>query len=173
MNKTTELIKAIILLPITMLVLVPSLIIYLSRPFHLFCGLKFPEATFICGISLLLTSIGITFMLNTVFLFFTVGDGTPRPSEPPKHFVVAGPYGYVRNPMMLSALSILLGEVILFGSFPLLIYCFIFWVLNITYFIYVEESELAKRFGNDYLKYKKNVRRWIPRLKPWKPNNYP
>jgi protein-S-isoprenylcysteine O-methyltransferase Ste14 len=44
---------------------------------------------------------------------------------------------------------------------------FLFFAINHVYFILSEEPGLEKRFGQEYLEYKKNVPRWIPRLKPW------
>lgn len=170
MKKSAELVKAIILLPGSMLILIPSLILYSTRSFHFLCGVEFPQAWIIFGAAFFFSFVGISLAIKTVSLFATVGDGTPAPWAPPKHFVVRGPYCYVRNPMLFSAILILLGEAIFFGSLPVLFWCVIFWGMSTIYFILFEEHGLAKRFGNDYLEYKKNVRRWIPRLSPWKQN---
>jgi hypothetical protein len=40
-------------------------------------------------------------------------------------------------------------------------------ILNLIYIPLVKERGLAKRFGDDYLLYKRNVPRWIRRLTPW------
>lgn len=45
----------------------------------------------------------------------------------------------------------------------------IFFILNNIYFLLLEEPILEKKFGKDYLEYKKKVPRWIPRFKPYKP----
>lgn len=111
---------------------------------------------------------GLFVAFKTVSLFMTVGDGTPAPWAPPRKFVVEGPYRYVRNPMLLSVLAILITETCFLGSVPILAWCLVFWLINTLYFIYVEEPGLEKRFGPDYVEYKKHVRRWLPRLKPWK-----
>jgi protein-S-isoprenylcysteine O-methyltransferase Ste14 len=50
---------------------------------------------------------------------------------------------------------------------PLLGWFGIFVVVNAIYIPLAEEPGLAKRFGEDYLRYKQNVPRWIPRWKPW------
>jgi protein-S-isoprenylcysteine O-methyltransferase Ste14 len=105
----------------------------------------------------------------TVSLFMTEGQGTPAPWSPPKQFVVQGPYAFVRNPMILSVLSILIGEALFFGSIAILIWCFVFWMVNTVYFFYFEEPGLVKRFGREYEEYRKHVHRWIPRLRPWTP----
>jgi protein-S-isoprenylcysteine O-methyltransferase Ste14 len=36
------------------------------------------------------------------------------------------------------------------------------------YFIFVEERSMMQRFGSDYLRYKKHVPRWLPRLRPFR-----
>ncbi len=42
--------------------------------------------------------------------FALVGRGTPAPFDPPRQLVATGLYRWVRNPMYLSALSLLVGE---------------------------------------------------------------
>lgn len=79
-----------------------------------------------------------------------------------------GVYRHVRNPMMLGVFCILLGEAILFGSPWLLGWFGIFVAVNMIVIPLAEEPGLAKRFGDDYVRYKQNVPRWIPRLTPWK-----
>ena len=44
-----------------------------------------------------------------------------------------------------------------------------FFITNAIYMLLSEEPGLARRFGDDYLLYKKNVPRWIPRVTPWTP----
>jgi len=82
--------------------------------------------------------------------------------------VAEGPYRYLRNPMILGMYFILLGEAVLFWSLSLFFWVVIFFIANAVYIPLVEEKALLRRFGNDYSVYMKNVRRWIPRLTPWK-----
>jgi protein-S-isoprenylcysteine O-methyltransferase Ste14 len=89
------------------------------------------------------------------------------PWDPTRKLVVAGVYRYVRNPMILSVIMIEAGESFLFGSICLGLTALLFFVINHVYFILSEEPGLEKRFGLEYVEYKKNVPRWIPRLKPW------
>ncbi|MEN6496322.1 MAG: hypothetical protein ABFD16_18720, partial [Thermoguttaceae bacterium] len=58
-------------------------------------------------------------------------------------------------------------EAIFFGSWWLAVWFAVFVVTNMIYIPLVEEPGLAKRFGEDYVEYKQNVPRWIPRLTPW------
>jgi protein-S-isoprenylcysteine O-methyltransferase Ste14 len=71
--------------------------------------------------------------------------------------------------MITGALSMLLAETLLLKSWPIFLWLLVFFLLNSVYFPLVEERSLEKRFGADYLEYKKHVPRWIPRLTPWKP----
>lgn len=171
MNKNLELLKAIVVLPGIALVIIPASILYHTRPTGVLCNLECPHSILPLTAGVLFVLVGTILAFKTVTLFFTVGDGTPAPWAPPKHFVVQGPYRHVRNPMLLSVLGILIGEAVLFESFALLIWCIVFWVINTFYFIWFEEPGLAKRFGTEYLEYKKHVRRWLPRISPWKVSN--
>jgi protein-S-isoprenylcysteine O-methyltransferase Ste14 len=83
--------------------------------------------------------------------------------------VTASLYGYLRNPMILSVIAIEAGEALLFASYWLALIAVLFFVVNHVYFIFSEEPGLEKRFGQEYIEYKNNVPRWIPRLKPWHP----
>jgi protein-S-isoprenylcysteine O-methyltransferase Ste14 len=98
-----------------------------------------------------------------------MGKGTIMPWDPSHRLVVAGIYQYVRNPMILSVIMIVAGEALLFASIWLGLVALIFFAINHVYFILSEEPGLEKRFGEEYMEYKKNVPRWIPRLRPWKP----
>lgn len=98
-------------------------------------------------------------------IFFTFGKGTPAPWDPPKRFVLMGPYRYVRNPMMLGGFMIIFGEAFLFGSLPILGYLAVLILLGHIYIVAHEEKELARRFGHPYLTYKGYVPRWWPRFR--------
>src|SRR4051794_41928999 len=58
---------------------------------------------------------GVVVLLGA-FIRFARADGTPAPPMPTGHLVVVGPYRYVRNPMYLAVLAIILGQALLFGS---------------------------------------------------------
>ena len=61
----------------------------------------------------------------------------------------------------------LLWEAVLAASLPLLGWFTLFVVANALYIPLAEEPGLVKRFGEDYLSYKQNVPRWVPRLRGW------
>jgi len=116
--------------------------------------------------------LGIMTILLGVFSFSWVsqafvrfGKGTPAPFEPPQQFVARGLYRFVRNPMYLGAVLVILGEALLFWSWHLLAYAAA--VLTILHFfvIFYEEGTLLKRFGDPYQDYLRSVPRWLPRFR--------
>jgi protein-S-isoprenylcysteine O-methyltransferase Ste14 len=112
--------------------------------------------------------LGLSLMVWTNCLFATVGHGTLAPWNPPEKLVVRGIYRHARNPMITGVFCILLGESVVFGSLPLACWFGLFVLVTMIVIPLWEEPGLTQRFGDDYLLYKKNVPRWIPRLTPWK-----
>jgi len=116
-------------------------------------------------VGIILLVIGGVVALWSVILFLTIGKGTPVPLSPPKEFVARGTYKYTRNPMMLGAWLMLIGEALILHSLILLFFTIFVCVPGgILFVIKYEEPDLEKRFGNMYLEYKKKVPRWIPKL---------
>lgn len=113
--------------------------------------------------------IGLTLFISTLAHFVRTGRGTLAPWDPPRVLVVQGVYRYVRNPMISGVLFVLLAEALLLGSRRVLIWFVLFLTINLVYIPLLEEPGLAARFGERYDLYKKNVPRWLPRLRPWQP----
>ena len=160
------LVKTIILLPGTVLVFVPAVILLSTR------NSKFaPDLVSLAQIwfwiALLAASGGLALSVWTSTLFMKFGRGTPAPWDPPKRLVVRGPYRHVRNPMITGVLLILLAEAILLQSWPIALWMMFFFIGNAVYFPVAEEKDMEKRFGKTYRDYKEHVPRWIPRLSPW------
>ena len=88
----------------------------------------------------------------------------------PGHLVVTGFNSYVRNPIYLGALIILLGEALLFGQLSVLLYALAAWAGTAVFVRCYEEPVLARRFGTDYVAYRSAVPAWLPLLHPWSPN---
>jgi len=102
------------------------------------------------------------------FSFVFSGKGTPIHSMPPKELVVKGLYRFVRNTMYIAGLLVLAGEVLLFQSKGVFIYLLVMFGMFHFFVLGHEESRLEKRFGEPYKRYRKSVRRWIPRLAPYR-----
>jgi len=109
-------------------------------------------------------ALGAALYLWCVWLFAVVGEGTPGPWDAPRRVVATGPYRWVRNPIYLAALLVVLGEAWLFLSLPLLIYATAMAILFHLFVIGYEERTLRRRFGDAYLEYRRTVPRWLPRL---------
>jgi protein-S-isoprenylcysteine O-methyltransferase Ste14 len=161
-------VRAIVLLPGVVVVLVP-LAVLTGTGLDFGWGLGGALAVLPILFGLVLIAAGFGLWLWTVRLFARVGKGTLAPWDPPGGLVVEGPYRHVRNPMIAAVLAVLAGEAALFGSSPLLIWFGGFFVLNFAVFQLYEEPGLERRFGEDYLAYKRNVPRWLPRRTPWTP----
>jgi protein-S-isoprenylcysteine O-methyltransferase Ste14 len=114
---------------------------------------------------------GLVLFIATVRMFIMIGNGTIMPWDPTRKLIIVSLYGHVRNPMILSLIILQIGEAVLFASFGIVILAVLNFAVNTVYFIFSEEPGLEKRFGAEYLEYKQNVPRWIPRLKPWRPTS--
>lgn len=113
--------------------------------------------------AVIVIALGAALYIWCVCLFAVVGRGTPGPWDAPRRVVAAGPYRWVRNPIYLAALLVVLGEAWLFLSLPLVLYAA---ALAISFHLLVtgyEEPMLRRRFGDTYVEYVRTVPRWIPR----------
>ena len=152
-------IKAIVILPGTALIFVPSLILWGLSGTGLAAEPAGPTgARFWLG--LLAAAAGFSLIGWTMFA--RVGKDTPAPWDPPKALVVHGPYRHVRNPMMTGVFCLLLAESLLIGSWGIAGWGAVFITANLIYIPNWEEPALIKRFGDDYRRFKANVPRWIP-----------
>jgi protein-S-isoprenylcysteine O-methyltransferase Ste14 len=169
LKKTTPLTKRrwilpVLLLPMNVLFFVPAVILWLTG-YHW-------EANhpLLLSIGCVLLLCGMSLAAWTMWLFHSVGHGTAAPWDPPQHLVVAGPYRHVRNPMLTSVFILQAAEALLLNSLTIFILLVVFVIANIFYFPLVEEKSLEKRFGDAYREYKRNVPRWVPQLRPWRPS---
>jgi protein-S-isoprenylcysteine O-methyltransferase Ste14 len=98
-----------------------------------------------------------------VWNFAAVGNGTPGPWDAPSQVVAAGPYRWVRNPIYVAALVIVLGEAWLFMSPRLVLYAGVMAVFFHLFVTGYEEPALRRRFGPAYAHYQRTVPRWTVR----------
>ncbi len=144
----------IVLVPGTVAVIVPSTIVKSAAPFAMMLSF-FPN-----NLGLLPTLAGLSICLWCFWDFFNKGRGTPSPFDPPKQLVVVGLYRYVRNPMYIGIILMILGEAIMFSSFLLMLYLVILLVIFHTGVVYYEEPKLRAEFGEKYANYLISVPRW-------------
>ncbi len=107
------------------------------------------------------------------FVEFVRAGGTPVPVASPPRLVVSGLYRYVRNPIYIGFLVVLLGQALVFGSAHMVAYAALAWCVAAAAVRYYEQPRLVRRFGAAYQQYLRAVPAWIPRLRPWAPSPSP
>ena len=112
--------------------------------------------------------LGVAGLVECFARFALQGRGTPAPIAPPEVLVASGLYRHVRNPMYVAVLSVVLGQALLFGSVELFVYAAVAFTVVHVFVLAYEEPTLRRQFGESYENYRANVRRWWPRLTPWK-----
>ena len=117
------------------------------------------------GIAIVLAGLGIYMVVWVSTAFVRQGKGTPIPIIPPTRLVISGFYRFVRNPMYVGALLIILAEAVYFRSAALILYALAVWTALHVAILTFEEPQLKKRFGADYELYQKSVPRWIPKVR--------
>jgi protein-S-isoprenylcysteine O-methyltransferase Ste14 len=115
----------------------------------------------------LLLICGAALYLRCAWDFAMRGRGTPAPIDPPRELVVAGVYRYVRNPMYIGVLSMLVGEAVLYRADVLLGYAAALFLAFHLFVVAYEEPTLRRKFGASHERYCASVPRWLPRLRPW------
>ena len=116
----------------------------------------------------LLMAAGLPVLLDSFARFALEGLGTPAPIAPPERLVVTGLYRHVRNPIYLAVTSLIVAQALFFGDVRLLEYGLVVWAFFHFWVLAFEEPALRAKFGAEYGDFCAHVRRWIPRLKPWR-----
>ena len=122
-------------------------------------GVRLPEL----GAPLTLAGLAMIVWCNAIFL--ELGRGTAHPfAAKTQELVIAGPYRYVRNPMMWGVGSLLAGSALWLGSAGLWVAFAVFLTFILLFVPYYEERDMERRFGEAYRDYCRRVPRWFPRL---------
>jgi protein-S-isoprenylcysteine O-methyltransferase Ste14 len=153
---------------VAFLILVPGVVAGLA-PWFLTNGYGLPlssSAAMIAAGSILVMA-GLAVLLHSFARFAFEGAGTPAPIAPTERLVVGGAYRYVRNPMYVAVLSIIIGQALLFADWSLVLYAGVVAAAVFTFVRLYEEPTLARRYGDEYEAYRRAVPGWLPRLTPW------
>ncbi len=126
------------------------------------------EIAFYLGLGLFFA--GATLLVAALRTFVKECEAGTDSSGEPRKLIVSGVYAYVRNPVEIAIVAMLLGETIFFKSAWILLWVSIYFSLKNAYLAVFEEPRMAKRFGGMYFDYSRNVGRWIPRKRPWVPD---
>lgn len=95
------------------------------------------------------------------------GGGTPYPFDPPEKLVTTGPYAYLANPMQLSMTLVLLAWGAVLGSWLVVLLAVVGAAYAAGIAGWQETVDLEQRFGDDWRRYRSEVRTWRPRWRPW------
>jgi protein-S-isoprenylcysteine O-methyltransferase Ste14 len=105
--------------------------------------------------------------VSAVQEFALRGDGTPIPFDPPKRLVVSGLYRYISNPMQLSGALVMSAWGGVLRNFWLVVAGVMSFLYSFGIANWDEGEDMEVRFGRPWQEYRKNVRAWIPQMKPW------
>jgi protein-S-isoprenylcysteine O-methyltransferase Ste14 len=109
---------------------------------------------------------GVPVLVDSFARFALQGVGTPAPVFPTKQLVVTGLYRFVRNPMYVAVVSVILGQGLVLGSIRILEYGALVWLAFHLFVLANEEPTLHATFGPEYEQFCAAVHRWVPRLHP-------
>lgn len=143
--------------------LVPWLIVRLEARLGV-PGFGFPgQAALGWVLFLLCSALGIASGL----VMALAGQGTPLPMDSPRRLVLRGPYAYVRNPMAMAGLGQGFSVAVVLGSWSVLAYALLGTYLWNCVVRPVEEDDLERHFGAEFVRYRQEVRCWLPRRTPF------
>src|SRR6266852_6884326 len=109
---------------------------------------------------------GVPVLVDSFARFAVQGFGTPATVFPTKHLVVTGLYRFVRNPMYVAVVSVILGQGLVLGNLRILEYGALVWLAFHLFVLAYEEPTLRASFGPENEHFCAAVPRWVPRLHP-------
>ena len=142
----------------TLLFLIPHMLLdqWLNLP-------EIPNPPLRMAIGGIMIIIGVVFLLMTLKAQREIGKGTPMPLMATQKLVVQKPYAWTRNPLAFGLLNLYFGISIFMGSVASLLVVLVFTIVILSYIKFVEEKELAQRYGDSYVNYKEHTPFLIPR----------
>lgn len=105
---------------------------------------------------------GLVLVEWTIGLQFSQGLGTPLPVVATSRLITTGPYRHSRNPMAAGTAMVYLGIALWVGSLSAVALASIYPIVITIYTKLVEEKELERRFGSEYVEYKRNTPFLLP-----------
>ena len=142
---------------------IPPTYLYINLLLSVALFFIFPSLTLIrspynfFGLVILLAGI----ILNRQSWLLFKKNKTPFEFKKSTHFIKEGLYKYSRNPMYLGMVLLLLGVAVCLGNLASFISPILFFIIIDRMFIPYEEEKMKGTFGEEYLDYKRRVRRWI------------
>jgi protein-S-isoprenylcysteine O-methyltransferase Ste14 len=128
-----------------------------------------PVPVRVLGVAALVASAAV--LVQAFVRFVREGRGTPAPVGPTERLVVGGLYRHVRNPMYVAVVGAVVGQAMLLGRPVLLVYAALAGAAMALFVRVYEEPVLATRYGEQYRAYREAVPGWVPRRRPWTPDD--
>lgn len=100
-------------------------------------------------------------LIAMALVMFRTNQTRPEPWQPASALVAAGIYRFTRNPMYLGMAMLSLATALFFASISAGLLTILAMIIVDRLVIAREEAYLARRFGEDYLAYRRAVRRWL------------
>tara|TARA_B100000965_G_C19097033_1_gene543131 strand:- start:63 stop:455 length:393 start_codon:yes stop_codon:yes gene_type:complete len=119
-----------------------------------------PQTLPLIIIGLGLIGLGFLLAFNSIARFIRAKTGVVPFSESTT-LIKEGFYKYTRNPMYVGMNSFLLGLMLILNNPLNVIFLVIFFFIVRNMFVLKEEVQMEETFGEDYLTYKRKVRRWL------------
>ena len=128
---------------------------------HWFLRFEFPlDLGFRMALGIALLGGGVAASISFSRAFRRAGQD-PHPNTPTPRIITTGLYRYSRNPAYASLVAIQLGIGLLLDNAWILLVLLPVLVIMHYGVIIREEAYLERKFGDEYLRYKANVRRWL------------
>ena len=125
-----------------------------------------PDSIVLRSIGIVFAVCGLAFSIYSIVYMRVVGKGNPfdayghEVAPRTKHLMTDGPYRICRNPMLVGIYIYDIGILVwLWSIWPILIV--LIEVILLSLQVHSEEKRLEKDFGQEYLDYKRKVRRYI------------
>ena len=109
------------------------------------------------------------FLITAMQEFHAAGRGTPMPEDAPPRLVTTGIYSYLANPMQTGKFGVLFLWGLFWKNPWIVAAAFLGLLYGLTIARWNEDRDMTARFGEDWMRYRRNVRRWFPRWRPWIP----
>ncbi len=123
-----------------------------------------PASGLVLALAIGLFGLGGAIYTWCVWDFASFGRGTPAPIDAPRKLVIRGLYRWVRNPMYVGVLTVILAWALWFQAASLVVYALGVAACFHAFIRLYEEPHLARQFEAEYEAYRERVGRWIPRL---------
>jgi len=157
-------VAALLLGQVLFLVVYPLFIVWGASLVDLWLGiLRFWHPLLNRVVALAFIAPGLVLVEWTIGLQFFQGLGTPLPVVATRRLITTGPYRYSRNPMAAGTTMFYLGIALWIGSVSAVVLASLYPLAITAYTKLVEERELEKRFGSEYVEYKKRTPFVLPR----------